>query len=221
MRHAGRKLRAGAVQGRSNTHGEACDASDTILQWPDSTAPLPAPPCAAHCVRTSCSRHSHGLLMGPSTVLTCDHTLLQMKALCEVPRNGLQLLPYYARITATLSRVFPDVGEGDTAHGTRAASLLSASAAATSLCACGVPSFQQTKLVISLSADRRGAPPGVGVQAVPAAAGCGGAQRGGAARQCALPGRAGQVPAHPLRRRALAPQGGYWSLQRNINLAAS
>lgn len=37
---------------------------------------------------------------------------LQMKALCEVPRNGLQLLPYYARITAALNRVFPEIGQG-------------------------------------------------------------------------------------------------------------
>jgi hypothetical protein len=71
---------------------------------------------------------------------------LQMRALCEVPRNGLQLLPYYARITATLSRVFPDIGQGDAAHSSLAASLLSASAAATSLgCALLFCSFQQRK----------------------------------------------------------------------------
>jgi hypothetical protein len=45
---------------------------------------------------------------------------LQMKALCEVPRNGLQLLPYYARVTATLSRVFPDIGQGETMAATPA-----------------------------------------------------------------------------------------------------
>lgn len=36
----------------------------------------------------------------------------QTKALCEVPRHGLQLLPYYARITATLSHIFPEIGQG-------------------------------------------------------------------------------------------------------------
>lgn len=37
---------------------------------------------------------------------------LQTRALCEVPRYGLQLLPYYARIAASLSQVFPDIGQG-------------------------------------------------------------------------------------------------------------
>ena len=132
VRHAGRELRAGAVQGRPNTHGEDCNAMD-VPQWPDLTTPLRAPPCAAHCVCRSRSWHSHGLLgWDPSTVHTCDHVLLQMKALCEVPRNGLQLLPYYARITATLSRVFPDIGQGDFAPRRPGCQPAAASTAATS-----------------------------------------------------------------------------------------
>lgn len=62
----------------------------------------------------------------------CDHASLQMKALCEVPRNGLQLLPYYARITATLSRVFPDIGQGDFAPRRLGCQPAAASTAATS-----------------------------------------------------------------------------------------
>ena len=37
---------------------------------------------------------------------------LQTQALCEVPRGGLQLLPYYIRVAASLNQVFPDIGQG-------------------------------------------------------------------------------------------------------------
>jgi hypothetical protein len=36
-----------------------------------------------------------------------------VRALREVPNGALQLLPYYSRIVATLSQVFPDVGQGE------------------------------------------------------------------------------------------------------------
>ncbi len=35
-----------------------------------------------------------------------------VRALSEVPRGRLQLLPYYARVAATLSQVYPEVGQG-------------------------------------------------------------------------------------------------------------
>jgi hypothetical protein len=114
VRHAGRELRAGAVQGRPNTHGECCNAMD-VPEWPDSTTPPCAFVCCTLCMQVMLMAFPWLTLMGPGTVLICDHVLLQMKALCEVPRSGLQLLPYYARITATLSRVFPDIGQGDAA----------------------------------------------------------------------------------------------------------
>lgn len=41
---------------------------------------------------------------------------MQTRALCEVPRGGLQLLPYYMRIAASLSQVFPDIGQGGREH---------------------------------------------------------------------------------------------------------
>jgi hypothetical protein len=37
----------------------------------------------------------------------------QIKALCEIPRGtGLPLIPFYARLTATLAPVYPDVPQG-------------------------------------------------------------------------------------------------------------
>ncbi len=35
------------------------------------------------------------------------------RALCDIPTGALQLLPYYARIIATLSQVFPDILQGE------------------------------------------------------------------------------------------------------------
>lgn len=35
---------------------------------------------------------------------------MQVRSLCESQRGNLQLLPFYSRIAATLSAVFPDVG---------------------------------------------------------------------------------------------------------------
>jgi regulator of nonsense transcripts 2 len=35
-----------------------------------------------------------------------------VKVLVGVPRGSLQLLPYYARVAATLSQLYPDVGQG-------------------------------------------------------------------------------------------------------------
>lgn len=35
-----------------------------------------------------------------------------MRALVDLPRGGLQLLPFYARVAATVSQVFPDVAKG-------------------------------------------------------------------------------------------------------------
>lgn len=37
---------------------------------------------------------------------------LQARALCDMPRGGLQLVPFYMRIAATLARLFPDIGQG-------------------------------------------------------------------------------------------------------------
>lgn len=34
-----------------------------------------------------------------------------VKLLADIPRGAVQLLPYFARITATLAPVFPDVSE--------------------------------------------------------------------------------------------------------------
>ena len=36
-----------------------------------------------------------------------------VKVLVGVPRGSLQLLPYYARVAATLSQLYPDVGQGE------------------------------------------------------------------------------------------------------------
>ena len=35
---------------------------------------------------------------------------VQVRSLCESQRGNLQLLPFYSRIAATLSAVFPDFG---------------------------------------------------------------------------------------------------------------
>ena len=56
-----------------------------------------------------------------SACCSSDERLLcavQTQALCEMPRGGLQLLPYYMRIAAALSRVFPDIGQGAPLHPT-------------------------------------------------------------------------------------------------------
>jgi hypothetical protein len=37
-----------------------------------------------------------------------------VKVLVAVPRGSLQLLPYYARVAATISQIYPDVGKGGT-----------------------------------------------------------------------------------------------------------
>ena len=34
------------------------------------------------------------------------------RALCDIPTGALQLLPYYSRVIATLSQVFPDIAQG-------------------------------------------------------------------------------------------------------------
>lgn len=39
-----------------------------------------------------------------------------VRALTEVPRASLQLVPYYARIVAALSQVYPEIGSGVVAH---------------------------------------------------------------------------------------------------------
>ncbi|GMH39542.1 hypothetical protein BSKO_07440 [Bryopsis sp. KO-2023] len=39
-----------------------------------------------------------------------------MRALCDVPKASLQLLPFYSRIAAILSRVFPEVANGIVTH---------------------------------------------------------------------------------------------------------
>lgn len=35
-----------------------------------------------------------------------------VRALVDVPRGNLQLLPYYARVAATISQAYPEVGAG-------------------------------------------------------------------------------------------------------------
>jgi regulator of nonsense transcripts 2 len=35
-----------------------------------------------------------------------------VRALLDVPRGNLQLLPYYARVAATISQAYPEVGAG-------------------------------------------------------------------------------------------------------------
>ena len=45
-----------------------------------------------------------------------------MRALAaEVPYGALALLPFYSRIAATLSQVFPDIGQGARRRGRRGA----------------------------------------------------------------------------------------------------
>lgn len=39
-----------------------------------------------------------------------------IRALCDVPKTCLQLVPYYARIVATLAQVFPDIPQGVIHH---------------------------------------------------------------------------------------------------------
>jgi hypothetical protein len=36
----------------------------------------------------------------------------QVRALVDVPRGSLQLLPYWARVAATLSQCYPEIGQG-------------------------------------------------------------------------------------------------------------
>jgi regulator of nonsense transcripts 2 len=36
-----------------------------------------------------------------------------VRALVDVPRGNLQLLPYYARVAATISQAYPEVGAGE------------------------------------------------------------------------------------------------------------
>ena len=47
-----------------------------------------------------------------STCLHAHMLLLQVQALCTVPWGQLQVIPYYARIAASLSPVFPEVAPG-------------------------------------------------------------------------------------------------------------
>lgn len=44
------------------------------------------------------------------------HTNTQVRTLVDVPRGGLQLLPYWARIAATLSTCYPEIGQGEFQH---------------------------------------------------------------------------------------------------------
>lgn len=87
-----------ASPGTSATSSPSTFATST-RRWPALPLPLaPSPHPALFPLLSARCRHQ-----GARKKL--------IKSLVEVPRGASQLLPYYARVTATLSPVFPDVSQ--------------------------------------------------------------------------------------------------------------
>ena len=101
----------GGVEGRGGGHGRAAAGY---------TGPSPLPPCI---VTLFVPTPPFTTTLPPS--LQCDELSVNfcfsnskgarkrlVRALCDVPKACLQLVPFYARIVATLAPVFPDILQG-------------------------------------------------------------------------------------------------------------
>lgn len=83
----------------------------------------------ASCIASDASGHGCPYIIALCLILeTCAVPPLPMcsnskgarkklvRALVDVPRGNLQLLPYYARVAATISQAYPEVGAGVQQH---------------------------------------------------------------------------------------------------------